>query len=217
MAKIDHAPKQKSYNIQLATVGVIGASTLTLTLFPSDNINEPPTAEQRAAAVNTHGSAELHTEKSTVHRKLPKHVPNKNVNNMSSPNNNPSVPRPECWDGKISDLNHVPESRHKIALGNIALACEIAKDEKWFKKSPQRQMGCLVMLWDRESGWYQKSGNPKEAFGIPQSVPGKKMASKGADWQTNPATQISWGVGYIDGRYGTPCDALKHHDDHNWY
>jgi len=69
---------------------------------------------------------------------------------------------------------------------------------------------CLVSLWDRESGWRTTAANPNGAYGIPQAYPGSKMASAGPDWQTNPATQITWGLDYIAGRYGTPCGAWAH-------
>ena len=55
------------------------------------------------------------------------------------------------------------------------------------------------------------------AYGIPQALPGSKMATAGADWQTNPATQISWGLGYITGRYGTPCGAWDTFNSQGWY
>ncbi|MDO4258258.1 MAG: ubiquitin-like domain-containing protein [Actinomycetaceae bacterium] len=77
---------------------------------------------------------------------------------------------------------------------------------------------CLVKLWERESNWNPYAENPSSgAYGIPQSLPGSKMASAGSDWQTNPATQITWGLGYIAGRYGTPCGALGHSDSVGWY
>ncbi|QWW20048.1 G5 domain-containing protein [Schaalia sp. 19OD2882] len=77
---------------------------------------------------------------------------------------------------------------------------------------------CLVVLWQRESGWNPYAENPSSgAYGIPQSLPGSKMASAGDDWRTNPATQITWGLGYIAGRYGTPCAALGHSDSVGWY
>lgn len=67
---------------------------------------------------------------------------------------------------------------------------------------------CLLNLWNRESGWLWDAENPSSgAYGIPQALPGDKMASAGADWQTNPATQIKWGLGYISQVYGTPCSA----------
>lgn len=69
------------------------------------------------------------------------------------------------------------------------------------------QFSCLDPLWQRESGWNVYAANPDGAYGIPQAYPGSKMASAGADWQTNAATQIRWGLGYIKATYGSPCAA----------
>jgi uncharacterized protein YabE (DUF348 family) len=79
------------------------------------------------------------------------------------------------------------------------------------------QFSCLVSLWDKESGWRTNAANPSGAYGIPQALPGSKMASAGADWQTNAATQITWGLNYISGVYGTPCAAWAHSQATNWY
>ncbi len=79
------------------------------------------------------------------------------------------------------------------------------------------QYSCLVALWNRESHWNVYAYNPSGAYGIPQALPGSKMASAGADWQTNPATQITWGLGYITGRYGTPCGAWAASQAKGWY
>ncbi len=80
------------------------------------------------------------------------------------------------------------------------------------------QFSCLVSLWNKESGWRTTANNPSSgAYGIPQSLPGNKMASAGADWQTNPRTQITWGLGYIAEVYGTPCSAWAHSQATNWY
>ena len=77
---------------------------------------------------------------------------------------------------------------------------------------------CLVLLWNRESQWNPYAENASSgAYGIPQSLPGSKMASAGADWRTNPITQINWGIGYIKGRYGTPCSAWAHSSAVGWY
>ena len=70
------------------------------------------------------------------------------------------------------------------------------------------QMGCLVDLWNGESGWSWSATNPSSgAYGIPQALPSWKMASAGSDWLTNPTTQIRWGLDYIDRAYGSPCSA----------
>jgi hypothetical protein len=80
------------------------------------------------------------------------------------------------------------------------------------------QFGCLDALWQRESGWNPHARNPSSgAYGIPQALPGGKMASAGSDWRTNPATQIRWGLSYISSRYGTPCGAWAHSKSHGWY
>ena len=82
----------------------------------------------------------------------------------------------------------------------------------------QDEYSCLVALWSKESGWNIYAHNASSgAYGIPQALPGEKMASAGADWATNPATQISWGLGYISGRYGTPCGAWSHSGAKGWY
>ncbi len=80
------------------------------------------------------------------------------------------------------------------------------------------QFSCLDSLWTKESGWKQDADNPtSSAYGIPQSLPGSKMATHGGDWRTNPATQISWGLEYIASSYGTPCAAWDHSQANNWY
>ncbi|MET0955683.1 MAG: hypothetical protein ABWY68_06990 [Cryobacterium sp.] len=80
------------------------------------------------------------------------------------------------------------------------------------------QFGCLVSLWDKESGWNVNAYNASSgATGIPQALPGSKMASAGSDWATNAATQISWGLGYISGSYGTPCAAWSKSESVGWY
>ena len=82
----------------------------------------------------------------------------------------------------------------------------------------QSEFGCLVALWNKESGWNHVAMNRNSgAYGIPQALPGEKMASAGADWATNPETQIRWGLGYIEGRYGSPCAAWGHSQAKNWY
>jgi hypothetical protein len=77
---------------------------------------------------------------------------------------------------------------------------------------------CLSNLWQKESGWnYRASNGGSGATGIPQALPGSKMATAGADWQTNAATQIKWGLDYIARGYGSPCGAWSHSQSMNWY
>jgi hypothetical protein len=81
-----------------------------------------------------------------------------------------------------------------------------------------KQFPCLNNLWNKESLWSQTAGSTHSGpYGIPQALPGSKMASAGADWRTNPITQIKWGLGYINGRYGSACKAWSHWLSHHWY
>jgi hypothetical protein len=80
------------------------------------------------------------------------------------------------------------------------------------------QFSCLDPLWAHESGWSVTAYNAGTgAYGIPQALPGSKMASAGPDWQTNAATQIRWGLEYIQGLYGSPCAAWDHEQATGWY
>ena len=77
---------------------------------------------------------------------------------------------------------------------------------------------CLEALWTRESSWSIYASNASSgAYGIPQALPGEKMAAFGSDWRTNPITQISWGLWYIRASYGSPCGALAHENGSGYY
>jgi hypothetical protein len=98
--------------------------------------------------------------------------------------------------------------------GNRKIGCALML-EAGFKID---QFPCLNKLWNRESNWRTKAANNSSgAYGIPQALPGSKMGSKGSDWRTNPATQIKWGLSYIEGRYNSPCGAWEHSENNGWY
>jgi hypothetical protein len=80
-----------------------------------------------------------------------------------------------------------------------------------------QQYICLSMLWNHESGWNVSAHNSSGAHGIPQALPGSKMSAAGADWRNSPYTQIKWGLSYIKGRYGTPCNAWSQWEQNHWY
>jgi hypothetical protein len=95
-----------------------------------------------------------------------------------------------------------------------AIAYDMVKARGW----GDDQFACLQALWNKESGWRVNAYNAGSgAYGIPQALPGNKMASVGADWETNPATQITWGLGYIGSRYGDPCGAWGSSQSRGWY
>lgn len=114
----------------------------------------------------------------------------------------------------VPEQTGMPSADGLSSGSNVSLGRQLAARMGW----TGREWAALHELWTRESGWRTTADNPSsDAYGIPQSLPGSKMASAGADWKTNPATQIRWGIGYIRGRYGTPSAALAHHDRMNWY
>jgi hypothetical protein len=80
------------------------------------------------------------------------------------------------------------------------------------------QFSCLDALYSRESGWSISAENAYSgAYGIPQALPGDKMAAYGSDWQTDAHTQLEWGLAYIQDRYGSPCGAWSFWESNNWY
>lgn len=83
---------------------------------------------------------------------------------------------------------------------------------------PGDQFQCFSNIVNHESTWNYKATNASSgAYGLVQALPGSKMSSAGADWQTNPATQIKWGLGYMNDRYGSPCGAWSFWQANNWY
>jgi hypothetical protein len=106
------------------------------------------------------------------------------------------------------------ERSRLAAMDPRDLARSLVRTQGWGAS----QFRCLDSLWTRESGWNLSARNPSSgAYGIPQALPGSKMASVGSDWRTNPITQIRWGLQYIEASYGSPCGAWDHSQSHGWY
>lgn len=126
--------------------------------------------------------------------------------------------------GTLSSDSEIAELRAHAQLNDIPLVYSgedpraIARPMVSARGWNDAEFRCLVALWDRESHWNPYAENPYSgAYGIPQSLPGSKMESVGPDWRTNPVTQITWGLNYIGGRYGTPCNAWGHSEAVGWY
>ena len=106
------------------------------------------------------------------------------------------------------ELARTPDGAREVA--------KILMDDKygWGDK----QYACLDSLWTKESHWNYKASNKRSgAHGIPQALPATKMEVIGTDWRTNPVTQISWGLRYIDIRYNTPCKAYAKFQRSRYY
>jgi soluble lytic murein transglycosylase-like protein len=80
------------------------------------------------------------------------------------------------------------------------------------------EFACFAHVIQHESSWNPLARNPSSgAYGLPQSLPARKLASAGPDWRTNPRTQIRWAIHYMHHRYGSPCDAWHFWRHHHWY
>ncbi|WP_436519616.1 lytic transglycosylase domain-containing protein [Actinoplanes sp. HUAS TT8] len=115
--------------------------------------------------------------------------------------------------GPVAFAGTIPTSCNEFS-GSRAVGCALTLSAGFGLD----QFACLNKLWNKESGWnYRAENRSSGAYGIPQSLPGSKMASFGSDWKTNPATQIKWGLDYIKKRYDTPCGAWNHSVQYNNY
>ncbi|MEU4287982.1 hypothetical protein AB0E63_07155 [Kribbella sp. NPDC026596] len=104
--------------------------------------------------------------------------------------------------------------RKKIEGTPKEVAMNLLPDHGW----GPGQFTCLEKLWNKESRWKVSADNPtSSAYGIPQALPGNRMAAYGSDWRTNPVTQIKWGLDYIEDAYGSPCSAWAHSQAKGWY
>ncbi|TCC46759.1 hypothetical protein E0H75_27335 [Kribbella capetownensis] len=104
--------------------------------------------------------------------------------------------------------------RKKLEGTPKEVAMNLLPDHGW----GESQFSCLEKLWNKESRWRVDADNPTStAYGIPQALPGNRMAAYGSDWRTNPVTQIKWGLDYIEDAYGSPCSAWGHSQAKGWY
>jgi hypothetical protein len=148
------------------------------------------------AAKSPSGSSPLVAE--SVARELAPHLPGRPA---------PAAVRPHR---KAASRSH---ARRALVGSPRTIAHALVLRRGW----SEAQFTCLDRLWTRESDWRVSAANPSGAYGIPQALPGSKMALMGSDWRTNPITQIRWGLYYIADAYGTPCAALAHSYAYNYY
>lgn len=147
----------------------------------------------------------------------PQPAPNPGIPNPGSPNPAPAPVDPNPDDGYIPPevlLPVIPGGAVNDPAGAKAYAQGRLGAFGW----APGEFSCLNMLWERESNWRTNATNPYSgAYGIAQSLPPGKYSSAGSDWLTNYRTQIEWGLGYIQNRYGSPCGAWGHSQSVGWY
>ena len=101
-----------------------------------------------------------------------------------------------------------------VNIDSKAYAKSLAKNQyKW----DTQQWVCLGKLWGKESAWNYEAESPTQDYGIPQRHMSKNTQEEIEKFLSNPMNQVSWGLNYIDRRYGSPCEAWQHHEMRNWY
>ncbi|MGE5828678.1 MAG: transglycosylase SLT domain-containing protein [Micromonosporaceae bacterium] len=130
-----------------------------------------------------------------------------------TPTPTPAAAKPSPTKATTAPKPAVPAGCQKYT-GNRRIGCSLLPAFGF----STAQMPALDKLWTHESNWNERARNPSSgAYGIPQALPATKLATAGADWRTNPATQIKWGLSYIKARYGTPSNTWAFWQAHNWY
>ncbi|MFE7134954.1 transglycosylase SLT domain-containing protein [Streptomyces sp. NPDC057638] len=127
----------------------------------------------------------------------------------------------EAREKKEKEEKEERASRDAVRSGNFAQQSSYTVAEvKAIARQiiPGGQFQCFSNIVERESTWNYKAENPSSgAYGLVQALPANKMATAGSDWRTNPATQIKWGLSYMNERYGSPCGAWDFWLDNRWY
>lgn len=126
-------------------------------------------------------------------------------------------PKPKPKPKPSATAKPRPKAKKPAVVMTIAQKKEYAR---WYlaERGFANQFYAVDYIFTRESGWNHRADNPtSSAYGIPQSLPGSKMATAGSDWKTNPRTQIRWGIDYMISRYGSPAKAYQFWLSHHWY
>lgn len=194
----------------IACVAVIGIGVVVESKWSASGTD--PAAAALAAIPSSHSATLLEEERQQL---ILEDTASKTLNLVGSPKV-ATVPAASSGSGSSGSGGGAPTLTLPPASPGSAQATAQSL-MPGFGFSVSSQWSCLDSLWERESGWVYYAENASGAYGIPQALPGDKMASAGPDWQTNPATQIRWGLGYIKNVYGTPCGAWDHEVNDGWY
>lgn len=133
----------------------------------------------------------------------------------------PPAPTPEVEESPAAEPEATPSfPKHSEAPTPPPRSLPATGSPKDYARSvlSAAQYACIDKLFTHESNWDYRATNPTSgAYGIPQALPASKMATAGADWRTNPITQVRWGLSYVQQRYGTPCSAWAFWQNNQWY
>lgn len=123
-------------------------------------------------------------------------------------------------NGIVKEIKKWIDSNEDEGDSNSTSPKPTGSHKHWMEQAgiPKSWYEDLNWIINHESGWRVNATNPGSgAYGIPQSLPGNKMASAGKDWRTNPITQLKWMYSYVKGRYGNASNAKHFWQTHNWY
>lgn len=194
--------------VAASLVAVLSAGTLVTVAVAADPAPSELTAAVEARAATEQAKAQQEKAERKAERQAEKKAEQKAAKKARQ-----KAKRAEA--ARAAAAEQAARSAARAAADPRALAAQMSAERYGWGTE---QFQCLDSLWTKESGWDHTATNPSSgAHGIPQSLPGAKMSSHGADWQTNPATQISWGLDYISQVYGTPCSAWGHSQAVGWY
>lgn len=191
--------------VAVATAGAVtGIGVLSVGAAPRDVASTP---EQSSAAIRSQTESILATHADAEARAVSRSALRPPVAAVQRATKSAALPvRRQALGGAVT-TEVPPASPQQIAMSMLA-------SYGW----DSSQFSCLDAVWIRESAWNPYAENSSSgAYGIPQALPASKMAAFGSDWSTNPATQIEWGLWYIQQSYGSPCGAWAFWQSHNWY
>jgi len=132
--------------------------------------------------------------------------------------NKPIKPEPTAEEVAVVPVAVEPVVAAPVVVTPKPVPEQLGTCEEWIVSAGITEVASARELIRRESGCNPHATNASSgAYGIPQSLPGSKMASAGADWQENPITQLRWMKSYVEGRYGSFAVALAHSYSNHWY
>lgn len=218
----DHVPRHVREEHRVARTAAAGAAGavvigaafgLTSGAMAGED-EEPPVTAATDRSLDAALDARAESLQGTVSRGLAR-APSTEVDGTVARGRAPGVhdPAPQTQTEPPPPPGDVPEECEEYS-GNREIGCALLSEFGFGLD----EMPALDTLWDHESGWDHTASNPSSgAYGIPQALPGSKMSSVADDWETNPATQIRWGLGYISDRYGSPSEAWAFWQANGWY
>ncbi len=220
MARVARASSTSTARFGAASVLVVAMLGVTQTAFGAVDFPTIPSAEAASVSVALDRHAPPRTAEAVHHRverakadRIEQQRADKKAAARKAAQKKAKLARQAAAERRAAALRATRAAAAVRPGTNRALGKQMAASRGW----GDAQFVCLDRLWTRESGWSQRASGSSGAYGIPQALPGSKMAAAGSDWASNPRTQITWGLNYIKHRYGSPCGAWGAFLSKGWY